>query len=260
MHWVRMDRYFTSPSDHETVGDLGNVFDYIAGKEKTKIVPGRRPVDDDNVEMIAQPVSCQQCESAPCETVCPVNATTHTGDGLNAMTYNRCIGTRYCANNCPYKARRFNYYDYNKRPLAQLELGPLAPAAGNATTIQRLQKNPNVTVRMRGVIEKCTYCVQRLNAAKIAAKAAARDSADIQVKTGSITVACQDACGAGAITFGNLKDPKDKINAAKKNPRNYDLLKYIGTRPRTSYLARIKNPNPKMPGAEQVGTVTSKMH
>lgn len=260
MHWVRMDRYFTSPSDHETVADLGNVFDYIAGKEKTKIVPGRRPVDDDNVEMIAQPVSCQQCESAPCETVCPVNATTHTGDGLNAMTYNRCIGTRYCANNCPYKARRFNYYDYNKRPLAQLELGPLAPAAGNATTIQRLQKNPNVTVRMRGVIEKCTYCVQRLNAAKIAAKAAARDSADIQVKTGSITVACQDACGAGAITFGNLKDPKDKINAAKKNPRNYDLLKYIGTRPRTSYLARIKNPNPKMPGAEQVGTVTSKMH
>ncbi len=260
MHWVRMDRYFTSPKDKETVAELGNVFDYIAGKEKTKIEPGRRPVDDDQIEMIAQPVSCQQCESAPCETVCPVNATTHTSDGLNSMTYNRCIGTRYCANNCPYKARRFNYYDYNKRPLDQLELGPLAPAAGNATTTQRLQKNPNVTVRMRGVIEKCTYCVQRINAAKIAAKAAARDSADVQVKTGSFSVACQDVCGAGAITFGNLKDPNDKINAAKKNPRNYDLLKYIGTRPRTSYLARIKNPNPKMPGAELVGTVTSQMH
>ncbi len=260
MHWIRMDRYFTSPKDKETVAELGNVFDYIAGKESTKIEPGRRPVDDDQIEMLPQPVACQQCESAPCETVCPVNATVHTSDGLNAMTYNRCIGTRYCANNCPYKARRFNYYDYNKRPLAQLELGPLAPAAGNATTTQQLQKNPNVTVRMRGVIEKCTYCVQRINTAKIAAKAAARDSADIQVKANSFTVACQDACAAGAITFGNLKAVGDKINEAKKNPRNYDLLKYIGTRPRTSYLARIKNPNPRMPGAEYVGTVTSQMH
>lgn len=260
MHWIRMDRYFTSPKDKETVADLGNVFDYIAGKEETKIEPGRRPVDDDQIEMIPQPVACQQCESAPCETVCPVNATTHTGDGLNSMTYNRCIGTRYCANNCPYKARRFNYYDYNKRALEDLTLGPLAAVAGNATTTQRLQKNPNVTVRMRGVIEKCTYCVQRINSAKIAAKVAARDSADVQVKTNSFTVACQDSCGAGAITFGNLKDPKDKIQATKKNPRNYDLLKYIGTRPRTSFLARIKNPNPKMPGAELVGTVTSQMH
>jgi MoCo/4Fe-4S cofactor protein with predicted Tat translocation signal len=260
MHWIRMDRYFSSPKDKETVAELGTVFDYIAGKKSTKIEPGKRPVDDDHVEMISQPVACQQCESAPCETVCPVNATVHTGDGLNAMTYNRCIGTRYCANNCPYKARRFNYYDYNKRALTQLELGPLAPAAGNATTSQQLQKNPNVTVRMRGVIEKCTYCVQRINSAKIAAKAAARDSADIQVKANSFTVACQDACGAGAITFGNLKAEGDKIHAAKKNPRNYDLLKYIGTRPRTSYLARIKNPNMKMPGAEVVGTVTSQMH
>jgi molybdopterin-containing oxidoreductase family iron-sulfur binding subunit len=186
------------------------------------------------------------------------------------MTYNRCIGTRYCANNCPYKARRFNYYDYNKRPLEKIKVGgieaegfkfgPLAPASGNATTTQRLQKNPNVTVRMRGVIEKCTYCVQRISAAKIAAKAAARDSDDIQVKTGSLTVACQDACGADSITFGNLMDPRDIVNVKKSSPRNSDLLKYIGTRPRTSYLARIKNPNPKMPGADAVGTVTSKMH
>lgn len=260
MHWIRMDRYFTSPKDKETVSQRGTAWDYLTGAESTKDTPGRRTIDDDHVEMISQPVACQQCESAPCETVCPVNATVHTGDGLNAMTYNRCIGTRYCANNCPYKARRFNYYDYNKRPLEKLELGPLAPASGAATTTQRLLKNPNVTVRMRGVIEKCTYCVQRINAAKIAAKVAARDSADIQVKANSFTVACQDACGAGAITFGNLKAKDDKINEAKNNPRNYDLLKYIGTRPRTSYLARIKNPNPKMPGAELVGTVTSKMH
>jgi molybdopterin-containing oxidoreductase family iron-sulfur binding subunit len=110
------------------------------------------------------------------------------------------------------------------------------------------------------VIEKCTYCVQRITAAKIGAKAAARDSDDIQVKTGSLTVACQDACGADSITFGNLMDPRDNVNVKKSSPRNYDLLKYIGTRPRTSYLARIKNPNPKMPGADAVGTVTSKMH
>jgi len=260
MHWVRMDRYFTSPSDYKTVSDQG-----LGNGE-----PGKRPVDDDQIEMIPMGVSCLQCESAPCETVCPVNATVHTGDGLNAMTYNRCIGTRYCANNCPYKARRFNYYDYNKRPLEKIKVGgieaegfkfgPLAPANGNATTTQRLQKNPNVTVRMRGVIEKCTYCVQRITAAKIAAKAAARDSDDIQVKTESLTVACQDACGADSITFGNLMDPKDTVNVKKSSPRNYDLLKYIGTRPRTSYLARIKNPNPKMPGADAVGTVTSKMH
>ncbi|MEX2580630.1 MAG: TAT-variant-translocated molybdopterin oxidoreductase [Verrucomicrobiales bacterium] len=260
MHWIRMDRYFTSPKDHETVGARGTPLDYATGAESTKDTPGRREVDDDHVEMIPQPVACQHCESAPCETVCPVNATVHTGDGLNAMTYNRCIGTRYCANNCPYKARRFNYYDYNKRPLDKLELGPLAPATGNATGTQRLQKNPNVTVRMRGVIEKCTYCVQRITRAKIAAKATARDSPDVQVPANSFTTACQDSCGAGAIQFGNLKSAEDKIHELKNNPRNYDLLKYIGTRPRTSYLARIKNPNPQMPGAEKVGTVTSKMH
>ncbi len=263
MHWIRMDRYFTSPNDHEIIADRGISFHY-------EEVPGRRTVDDDNIEMLPQPVACQQCESAPCETVCPVNATVHTGDGLNAMTYNRCIGTRYCANNCPYKARRFNYYDYNKRPIEDmtmagitapgLEFGPLAPASGHATTTMQLQKNPNVTVRMRGVIEKCTYCVQRLSAAKISAKVAARDTNDIQVKVNSVTVACQDACPSEAIVFGNLMAKGDKVKASKNSPRNYDLLKYIGTLPRTSYLARIKNPNMKMPGAEKVGTVTSKMH
>ncbi|MCB1126628.1 MAG: 4Fe-4S dicluster domain-containing protein, partial [Verrucomicrobiae bacterium] len=257
MHWVRMDRYFSSPKDSETVSSRGTVFDYIAGAESTREEPGKRTVDDDQVEMLPQPVACQQCESAPCETVCPVNATVHTGDGLNAMTYNRCIGTRYCANNCPYKARRFNYFDYNKRPIDRLYQGPLAPASGRATTTEQLQKNPNVTVRMRGVIEKCTYCVQRLVAAKVAAKAAARDSADVQVPANSVTTACQDACPSQAIAFGNWKNEDDRVTQIKgsmveggKNqphPRQYDLLKYIGTRPRTSYLARIKNPNPKMP-------------
>ncbi len=258
MHWIRMDRYFTSPNDHEVVSERGGVTDYAFGDELE--TPGKRTVDDDNVEMISQPVACQQCEAAPCETVCPVNATVHTSDGLNAMTYNRCIGTRYCANNCPYKARRFNYFDYNKRPLDKLYHGPLAPAEGHATTSKQLQKNPNVTVRMRGVIEKCTYCVQRLSKAKIAAKVAARDSANVQVPANSVTVACQDACGSGSIVFGNLMNQKDNVVAAKASGRNYDLLKYIGTLPRTSYLARIKNPNPAMPGADKVGVSTSKMH
>ncbi len=263
MHWIRMDRYFTSPKDDETISERGIAFGF---EEK----PGKRKVDDDQIEMLPQPVACVHCEIAPCETVCPVNATVHTSDGLNAMTYNRCIGTRYCANNCPYKARRFNFYDYNKRPIEKvkvgpieavgLEFGPLAPASGAATTTKQLQKNPNVTVRMRGVIEKCTYCVQRLVAAKADAKKRARDSADTQVRANSVTVACQDACPSDAIVFGNLMAEGDRVQAEKENPRNYDLLKYIGTRPRTSYLARIKNPNMKMPGADKVGTVTSKMH
>jgi MoCo/4Fe-4S cofactor protein with predicted Tat translocation signal len=262
MHWIRMDRYFSSPYDSKSVSEMGTDF------EKTGF-PGKRKVDDDNIEMLPQPVACQQCEAAPCETVCPVNATVHTGDGLNAMTYNRCIGTRYCANNCPFKARRFNYFDYNKRPLDQLYMGPLAPAAGRAKTTEQLQKNPNVTVRMRGVIEKCTYCVQRLSAAKVAAKVAARDSDKIQVPANSVTTACQDACPSGAIVFGNWKQAEDRVTKVKGkmggdghdgHPRQYELLKYLGVRPRTSYLARIKNPNPKMPGAEKVGRVTAEMH
>ena len=265
MHWIRMDRYFSTPGPEaaETVSELGGAWDYISGKEKTKETPGRRTVDDDAVEMITQPVACQQCEAAPCETVCPVNATVHTGDGLNAMTYNRCIGTRYCANNCPYKARRFNYFDYNKRPLGygNLRWGPLEEPKGSATTTKQLQHNPNVSVRMRGVIEKCTYCVQRINSAKIAAKVKARDSDDIQVGTDAIKVACQQACPTDAVVFGNLKNPDDRVTKIKnENGRNYDLLRYIGARPRTSYLARIKNPNPAMPGAANVGRTTSEMH
>ncbi len=251
MHWIRMDRYFSSPREKKGIPSQKSI---------TPDTVGRPAHDDDHVEMISQPVACVQCEYAPCETVCPVNATVHTDDGLNAMTYNRCIGTRYCANNCPYKARRFNYFDYNKRRFHDYYLGPLAPAAGLGTTSLKLQKNPNVTVRMRGVIEKCTYCVQRIQSAKIEAKAAARDSKDVQVPANAVRTACQDACPTEAIVFGNLRHPDDAINEAKADPRNYDLLKYVGTRPRTSYLARVRNPNPKMPGAEHVGQATAHMH
>ncbi len=250
MHWIRMDRYYATQKD--------NTF------------------DDGNPELVPQPVACVQCESAPCETVCPVNATIHTEDGLNAMAYNRCIGTRYCANNCPYKARRFNYFDYNKRnPLIAHNLykGPFGETQRGEAP--HLQKNPNVTVRMRGVMEKCTYCVQRLKDAVIRQKRgqkqgaleAGKPSTDFQVTietlripVDSVKVACQDACYAGAITFGNLLDgEKSAMGRTKKIERNYDLLNYIGTRPRTSYLARVKNPNPEMPDAPFVGKATIHM-
>ncbi len=250
MHWIRMDRYFATQKD--------NTF------------------DADNPELIPQPVACVQCESAPCETVCPVNATIHTEDGLNAMAYNRCIGTRYCANNCPYKARRFNYFDYNKRnPLISHNLykGPFGEKqVGEAP---HLQRNPNVTVRMRGVMEKCTYCVQRLKDSVIRQKrgqkqealVAGKPSTEMQVNVStlripvdSVKVACQDACSAGAITFGNLLDgDKSVMYRSKHIERNYDLLNYIGTKPRTSYLARVKNPNPKMPDAKFIGKATVHM-
>jgi molybdopterin-containing oxidoreductase family iron-sulfur binding subunit len=200
-----------------------------------------------------------------------VNATVHTEEGLNAMAYNRCIGTRYCANNCPYTARRFNFFDYNKRnPLiktkldlgiAEIETKNLYAGPFGEKTPQEsvsLQKNPNVTVRMRGVIEKCTYCVQRLEAAKINQKRLQRDSKNFRIPTDSVKVACQQACSAGAIEFGDIANEKSAVVKMKASPRNYELLKYIGTRPRTSYLARIRNVNPKMPGHEKIAAWSSK--
>ena len=242
MHWVRMDRYFAPNTDSQGKFD-------------------EEEEDFENVQLLPQPVACTQCEAAPCETVCPVNATVHTEEGLNAMAYNRCIGTRYCANNCPYKARRFNFFDYNKRPLDQLYKGPLSDEdkTGVAPSL-KLQKNPNVTVRMRGVMEKCTYCVQRIQEAKIDQKRKARDSDDVKVPDGKIKVACQVACTADAIVFGDISDPESRVSKVKQSPRNYEMLKYLGLRARTTYLARIKNPNMKMPDADQVGTVSKKIH
>lgn len=241
MQWIRMDRYFATNEWGEQK----------AKSDEVNIDPTAEQLE--NAEMVMQPVACQQCESAPCETVCPVNATVHTDDGLNAMAYNRCIGTRYCANNCPYTARRFNWFDYNKRPLDELYWGPLSnPEKTGMRESLQLQKNPNVTVRMRGVIEKCTYCVQRLEESKIRQKQVQRDSKNFRIPTDSVKVACQESCPAEAISFGDLADEKSSVNKAKASPRNYELLKYIGTRPRTSYLARLRNPNKEMPGAERI--------
>ncbi|MGH8018004.1 MAG: TAT-variant-translocated molybdopterin oxidoreductase [Opitutaceae bacterium] len=228
MHWIRLDRYY---SDGRTLGAA------FGGPQNSEIP------EDPQVSL--QPVACLHCETAPCESVCPVNATIHDEEGLNVMAYNRCIGTRYCANNCPYKVRRFNFFDFNQRQIDQLYMGP-AGEHGMPELVQ-MSKNPDVTVRMRGVMEKCTYCVQRIQEAKIHAKVRARDSADVAVRDGEVKTACQQVCPTNAIVFGNLLDPESAVSRMKAYDRDYPLLGYLNTRPRTTYLARLRNPNKTMP-------------
>jgi MoCo/4Fe-4S cofactor protein with predicted Tat translocation signal len=231
MHWIRTDRYFASEGG-----------------------------DESDPEMVSQPMMCQHCENAPCETVCPVNATVHSEDGLNVMAYNRCIGTRYCANNCPFKVRRFNFFDYNQRDLKSLYKWNLISDKGTPESL-KFQKNPNVTVRMRGVMEKCTFCVQRIQEAKIAAKVMSRDSGSVpRVPADAFTTACAQVCPTGAITFGDLRNDQAKVSKLKDDHRSYRLLEYLNTQNRVWYLARLRNPNPKMPDAGKAASASRDIH
>jgi MoCo/4Fe-4S cofactor protein with predicted Tat translocation signal len=229
MHWIRLDRYYSD----------GHADAAAFGAEGNKILP-----EDPQVSM--QPMTCQHCELAPCETVCPVNATVHDDEGINVMAYNRCIGTRYCANNCPYKVRRFNFFDFNKRATDALYMGPLGHQS-EVPELVKMVKNPDVTVRMRGVMEKCTYCVQRVQSAKIAQKRAAGASGDVRIPDGTIKAACQQVCPAEAIVFGDIKDPASAVSRLKAQDRDYAVLGYLNIRPRTTYLGKLRNPNPHMP-------------
>lgn len=227
MHWIRIDRYFSAPVSED-------------GKIQNKSIPS-------DPQISLQPMACVQCENAPCESVCPVNATIHDEEGLNLMVYNRCVGTRYCSNNCPYKVRRFNFFDYNLRPLDNLYASPLTGGGlprkpADEYELMKLVRNPDVSARMRGVMEKCTYCVQRIEDAKINQKIKAGASGDVEVPDGTIKTACQDACPADAITFGNKLDPDSEVSKSIANPRNYKVLGYLETLPRTTHLARVRNP------------------
>ncbi len=219
MHWIRVDRYFVSPRAH------GN---------------DRDPEATSDPAVAFQPLACVQCENAPCENVCPVNATVHSPEGLNEMAYNRCIGTRYCANNCPYKVRRFNYLNWHNDSVYQ-------PEDSDVPETVRMQMNPNVTVRFRGVMEKCTYCVQRIQGRKIEANRS-NGGHGRRVGDGELMTACQQACPADAIVFGDLNDRQSRISQLHQNDRRYALLGELGVKPRTLYLAKVRNPNPEMLG------------
>jgi molybdopterin-containing oxidoreductase family iron-sulfur binding subunit len=216
MHWIRIDRYYawddeeTRAFTHRDHGDHAEPSDRV----------------NEEPEVLHQPVPCMQCEKAPCELVCPVGATVHSDEGLNDMVYNRCVGTRYCANNCPYKVRRFNFKSYSASAIHDtLALGT----------------NPDVTVRSRGVMEKCTYCVQRISSARIDAKVDGRE-----VTSSDIQTACQQTCPSQAIVFGDINDPESEVSRLRSEPHHYKLLEELGAEPRTTYLSKLNNPNPDL--------------
>src|SRR5262249_53061075 len=220
MHWLRIDRYFETPRAAEA--------------------------PEDELRVHFQPLMCQHCEHAPCELVCPVEATAHSDEGLNDMVYNRCVGTRYCANNCPYKVRRFNFLQY----------------ADYTTPSLKLLYNPEVSVRSRGVMEKCTFCVQRISYARIEASKEALAEADLpeaekrradperpglaKIFDGEVVTACEASCPTGALVFGDLNDPNSRVKKLHDSELRYDLLGELGTRPRAAYLAEVRNPNPEL--------------
>lgn len=242
MHWIRIDRYY-KVRDNGEARDIRQV-EWVNKEDRKADV-----LNAGNIETVHQPVACFHCEKAPCEPVCPVAATVHSAEGLNQMVYNRCVGTRYCSNNCPYKVRRYNFLNWTDNQPNFSDANGVVKALGGNTTrpkdngrqLLRLIQNPNVTVRSRGVMEKCTYCVQRINAARVDAKKRGSRIAD-----GAIVTACQQACPAGAITFGNIADPKSAVSKKRASKRKFDMLPELNTKNRTLYLAKIRNPHPEI--------------
>ncbi len=198
MHWLRVDRYYQG--------------------------------DPEQPQALFQPVPCMQCENAPCEPVCPVHASVHDAEGINNQVYNRCVGTRFCQSNCPYKVRRFNFFDYSQ-----------VRSTLEGTPIMAARRNPEGTVRSRGVMEKCTYCIQRISAARIEA-----DKQGRPIRDGEVITACQATCPTEAIAFGNIKDPNSQVASLRDQPHHYALLAELNTRPRTTYLAKVFNRNPEV--------------
>ncbi|MEC9373839.1 MAG: 4Fe-4S dicluster domain-containing protein, partial [Planctomycetota bacterium] len=250
MSWIRVDRYFGA-ADEVGPGQFGAEFG-----DGGPYTGGRLSGD---VDMMVQPMACVHCENAPCETVCPVNATVHDEEGLNVMAYNRCIGTRYCSNNCPYKVRRFNYFDYATKKLHGDYVGKelLGDVVQNqhwipprlreriekgAGELRIMQYNPNVTVRERGVMEKCTYCIQRIQEARLESKVEKLD----RIPDGFFQVACQQACPTESIVFGDIASESSKVSQMRANGRSYEVLAYLNTKPRTSHMLRLRNPNPRI--------------
>ena len=226
MHWLRIDRYYSSDmtpekaeilnEDEDPKNDIGLVKKYKLMEEPS-----------DNPEVVFQPVMCQHCNNAPCETVCPVAATSHSKEGLNHMAYNRCVGTRYCANNCPYKVRRFNWFNYKDNDDFDFNMND---------DLGKLVLNPDVTVRARGVMEKCSFCIQNIQTAKLDAKKENR-----KVKDGEVKIACESACTTGAMIFGDVNDKLSRVYKEKQDERSYNLLASVGTRPNVFYKTKIRN-------------------
>jgi molybdopterin-containing oxidoreductase family iron-sulfur binding subunit len=218
MHWLRIDRYFSSDMTKE-----------LSAKEKVSPIDMYSEMEEPSVnpEVAFQPVMCQHCNHAPCETVCPVAATSHSAEGLNHMAYNRCVGTRYCANNCPYKVRRFNWFQYSDNDKFDFNMND---------DYGKMVLNPDVVVRSRGVIEKCSMCIQKIQKVKLDAKKSGK-----RVKDEDAQTACSSACPTNAIVFGDVNDDKHKVQALKKTPRAYKLLEHLNTDPSVFYQTKIRN-------------------
>jgi len=225
MAWLRIDRYYTSDMTRKKAEE-----EHVGAR--TMYLDMENP--SNNPKVTFQPIMCQHCNHAPCETVCPVLATNHSTEGLNQMAYNRCIGNRYCANNCPFKVRRFNWFNY----AGNSDFADINPAQQD---LGRMVLNPDVVVRARGVMEKCSMCVQRLQAGKLEAKKAGHP-----VKDGAIKTACQQACPTHAISFGDLNDKDSQVTKDRENERNYFLLEEVGIKPTVSYLVKVRNQEEKI--------------